>query len=179
MIDPALATAILSDPDDPAGYLVLADWLQTRGDPRGELIVLQHRDSDEAKELLERHAETFLGRFATTKPDTFELEWKLGFIRSATIGWEMFAGEDDDDPSPAQLAAFLALPSARFLQKLALGPTQHEDELMLDELAGPIEDAAPRCLTARRCMALPPRSLDGEVRRGDSCGAGRRQDQKA
>lgn len=146
MIDSALATAILSDPDDPAGYLVLADWLQTRGDPRGELIVLQHRDSDEAKELLARHAETFLGRFATTKPDTFELEWKLGFIRSATIGWELFGGEDDDDPSHAQLAAFLALPSAQFLQQLSLGPTPHEDELMLDELAGPIEDAAPPCL---------------------------------
>lgn len=146
MRNPELEAAIVADPDDPAGYLVLADWLQTRGDPRGELIVLQHRESEQATELLERHAETFLGRFAASRPETFELEWRLGFIRSATIGWEMFGGEDDEDPSHAQLADFLALPSARFVQKLWLGPTAHEDELMLDELAAPIEEAAPPCL---------------------------------
>ena len=143
MLEPRLEAAILSDPDDPAGYLVLADWLQTRGDPRGELIVLHHRGSEEAAAHLERHAAALLGRFATSRPETFELEWRLGFIRSATIGWEMFGGESEEDPSSAQLAAFLALPSARFLEKLALGPTAHDEELMLDELAAPIEEAAP------------------------------------
>jgi uncharacterized protein (TIGR02996 family) len=142
VIDLALEATILAAPDDPAGYLVLADWLQTRGDPRGELIVLHHRESDQAAAHLAQHAEAFLGRFAASRPEVFELEWRLGFIRSANIGWEMFGGEDEEDPSSAQLAAFLALPSARFLEKLSLGPTAHEEELMLDELTTPIEEAA-------------------------------------
>jgi len=46
---PALAAAellgaIAADPDDPEPQLVIADWLLVRGDARGELIVLDHRD---------------------------------------------------------------------------------------------------------------------------------------
>jgi uncharacterized protein (TIGR02996 family) len=39
-----LITMIASDPDDEAPPLVLADLLQSDDDPRGELIVLDHRD---------------------------------------------------------------------------------------------------------------------------------------
>jgi uncharacterized protein (TIGR02996 family) len=138
----ALESTIIENPDDPAGYLVYADYLQTQGDPRGELIVLAHRNGD----LTDEHKASLLGRFADAKPDTFELEWQLGFIKSATIGWEMFGGEDEDDPSHAQLAAFLALPAARFLQKLRLGPTAHDEELSMDELAIAIDEARPPCL---------------------------------
>lgn len=138
----ALEAAIIENPDDPAGYLVYADYLQTQGDPRGELIVFAHRNG----ELSDDQKATLLGRFTKAKPNTFELEWQLGFIKSATIGWEMFGGEDEDDPSHAQLAAFLALPAARFLQKLRLGPTAHEEELAMDELATAIDGAAPPCL---------------------------------
>ncbi|MBA3538368.1 MAG: TIGR02996 domain-containing protein, partial [Deltaproteobacteria bacterium] len=51
--NPKLEAAILADPDDTAAYLVYADWLQSRGDPRGELIVLQHQlgTLDKATEL--------------------------------------------------------------------------------------------------------------------------------
>lgn len=138
----ALEAAIIENPDDPAGYLVYADWLQQQGDPRGELIVLAHRNGD----ISDEQKASLLGRFADSKPDTFELEWHLGLIKAASIGWEMFGGEDEDDPSHAQLAAFLALPAARFIQKLVLGPTAHDDELYMDELAGAIESAAPPCL---------------------------------
>jgi uncharacterized protein (TIGR02996 family) len=138
----ALEAAIIENPDDPAGYLVYADWLLTHGDPRGELIVIAHRKG----EVTDEQKATLLGRFAETKPETFELEWQLGFIKSATIGWEMFAGESEDDPSHVQLAAFLALPAARFLQTLHLGPTSDEDEMSMDELALAIEAAAPPCL---------------------------------
>src|SRR5512143_1029906 len=37
----ALEASIVADPADPAAYAVYADWLQRRGDPRGELIALQ------------------------------------------------------------------------------------------------------------------------------------------
>ncbi len=39
--NPVLEGAILENVDDPAGYLVYGDWLQARGDPRGELIAVQ------------------------------------------------------------------------------------------------------------------------------------------
>lgn len=131
----ALEAAIIENPDDPAGYLVYADWLQQQGNPAGELIAHAYRNGDIAPALL--------GRFADAKPETFELEWQHGFIKAATIGWELFGGEDDDDPAHAQLAAFLALPAARFLQKLALGPTAHESEMSMNALATAIEEAAP------------------------------------
>lgn len=41
---PSLLTAVATDPDDPGPQLVLADWLLSVGDPRGELIVLDHHD---------------------------------------------------------------------------------------------------------------------------------------
>jgi uncharacterized protein (TIGR02996 family) len=138
----ALEAAIIENPDDPAGYLVYADWLQTHGDPRGELIVVAHRKG----EVTDEQKTTLLGPFAETRPETFELEWQHGVIKSATIGWELFGGESEDDPCDAQLAAFLALPAARFLQKLHLGPTSHEDQMSMDELARAIETAAPPCL---------------------------------
>lgn len=34
--------AIRADPDDEGAYLVYADWLQQQGEPRGELICVQH-----------------------------------------------------------------------------------------------------------------------------------------
>ena len=37
-----LEAAIAAAPDEVEPYLVYADWLQSRGDPRGELITLQH-----------------------------------------------------------------------------------------------------------------------------------------
>ena len=38
-----LEQAILDERDDPAPYRVYADWLESRGDPRGELIALQQQ----------------------------------------------------------------------------------------------------------------------------------------
>lgn len=37
-----LEAAIRRSPDEPDAYLVYADWLQGQGDPRGELICVQH-----------------------------------------------------------------------------------------------------------------------------------------
>ena len=43
LTNPELEAAILAAaPDDPAPCLVYADWLESQGDPRGELISLQH-----------------------------------------------------------------------------------------------------------------------------------------
>jgi uncharacterized protein (TIGR02996 family) len=43
-----LEEAIRARLDDPEPFLVYADWLAQAGDPRGELIVVQHALGDEA-----------------------------------------------------------------------------------------------------------------------------------
>jgi len=40
----ALLDAIRADPEDPAPQRAIANWLLEHGDPRGELILLDHRD---------------------------------------------------------------------------------------------------------------------------------------
>jgi uncharacterized protein (TIGR02996 family) len=140
-----LEEQIFADPSDPAAYLVYADWLQAQGDPRGELIVLHHNDGNADAFIIE-HDHELLGRFADDHPATFDLTWRLGFVQKATIGWEMFGGEDDDDSSVDQLRAFLALDSTRFIEELSLGPTPDEDEMDLGKLADAIDEAKPRAL---------------------------------
>src|SRR5687767_9294959 len=57
-----LEAAIAADRDSDAPYLVYADWLQERGDPRGELIAVQianTRDQREIQPLFDREAALF------------------------------------------------------------------------------------------------------------------------
>jgi uncharacterized protein (TIGR02996 family) len=119
------------DADDPQPFLVYADWLQSIGDPRGELIVLQHRGArHEADELIAAHRERLLGPFAAftadaatrpaDQPRILELEWQLGFVHAAHIGWVAWTGEPAE--AAGQLRALLELPSCRFLKHLKLGP---------------------------------------------------------
>ncbi|MEZ6125154.1 MAG: WGR domain-containing protein [Planctomycetaceae bacterium] len=46
--------SILETPDDPAPYLVYADWLEDNGDARGELIRIQWQLEDESIKAVER-----------------------------------------------------------------------------------------------------------------------------
>ncbi len=151
-----LEKAILANPDDPDPYLVYADWLQANGDARGELVVLQHAGkTKEANALLKKHGELFIGPFANKQPETFELEWFCGFIKSATIGWPMFTydleGEDGDEDDWGEickkaLTEFLKLPSAQFLQDLHLGCVPGEEEMNTSPFAAAINTVKPACL---------------------------------
>jgi uncharacterized protein (TIGR02996 family) len=90
--------AIAASPDDEAAYLVYADWLQQRGDPRGELIVLQHRGQDDAaRGLLQRHAEHFYGGLSA-RPSLLDVTWHLGFFRACRFSL-------DDDRGPGTSSA--------------------------------------------------------------------------
>lgn len=44
VLEDELIAAVAAEPDDEGPQLVLADWLQSIGDARGELILLDHRD---------------------------------------------------------------------------------------------------------------------------------------
>jgi hypothetical protein len=100
--------------DDPAAFLVLADWLQSQQDPWGELIALQSSDKPELApriaELLAAHGPALVG--------TAQCEWKYGFVTTATL---MPA-----EPTPASMIAamteFFARPAARLCDGLVLAP---------------------------------------------------------
>ena len=138
-----LLDAIARDPEDAAPYLVYADWLQARGEHRGELIALQgagddhpgdHRITDAALEHLRAHAETYLGALAPFVMEAegaqyLDLRWRHGFIGAATLSaWgrsrrhnATFAAVHTTSPAQA-LAELVKLESARFMTRLSLGP---------------------------------------------------------
>ena len=100
MADPTqLEAAIESDPDNPAGYMVYGDWLQSRGDVRGELIALQLAGNTRAaKKLIDRFPSQFWGGAADSlrafEPGSFHHQttllgapttWRWGFLRSVWL----------------------------------------------------------------------------------------------
>jgi uncharacterized protein (TIGR02996 family) len=118
-----LLSAIAADPDAIENWLVYADWLTDRGDPRGELIVLELaiETSTANEEAVERHRALLRDETAWLSPrleaESHHLQLTLwrGFIREA----EVF-GPRDDLPTRETLAALFADPHACLLRTLAL-----------------------------------------------------------
>jgi uncharacterized protein (TIGR02996 family) len=99
-----------ADPERPDGYLVLADLLTEMGDPRGELIVLQHSRGEQtpgARELVlvQQHAPPRL-------TSSGELVWWCGHVQSVVRC--LYARQEDE------LRDFLDHPSLRFVASLEL-----------------------------------------------------------
>jgi uncharacterized protein (TIGR02996 family) len=115
-----LVAAIERDPYDPRSYAVYGDWLQQRGDPRGELIALQLAAADDpalaaaANKFLVRHRNHFMP--GSTRES---VRWRNGFIRRVTIS--PFAKRKAD-----VLDEILGHPSGRFVAELAIGYDQPE-----------------------------------------------------
>lgn len=116
--NPQLEAAIAGAPKDRDRYLVYADYLQERGDPRGELIALQDRGATDARArrsaelLLEEKRDYFLGPIAGHP--RVDLSWRLGFLERACLSLD-----GTERPAAAELvAALLGHPSAKFLQRL-------------------------------------------------------------
>lgn len=134
-----LLAAIERDPEDPAPYLVYADWLQGRGDLRGELMTLQnatedrpgdHRISDAALDHVRAHAEYYLGELAplVDEPRSLKLGWRCGFIASAiSTSYRPWLQGRFEMSAERVLATLLQLPSARFLTRLVAEPTNMID----------------------------------------------------
>jgi uncharacterized protein (TIGR02996 family) len=106
--DAELFAQIAAAPDSVAAYLVLADVLQQRGDPRGDLIVTQHALDTaaprEAAELRKREGEGLIANLATWLPIAVEqrkhllVRWRWGFVHRARCS------------NPAALKSFLDSP---------------------------------------------------------------------
>ncbi len=114
----AFEAAIFAHPDDPSQYAVYGDWLQQRGDPRGELIALQlaRRNTRESREREER---LILHPSIRVLP-LQQMQWRWGFIH--TLRFETHrhdAWEANGRAWPtALLKPQLELPSCRFVREL-------------------------------------------------------------
>lgn len=137
-----LEEAILEDPLDPAAWLVYGDWLQSEGDPRGELVIVQaHHARDPGNPvLLERQRELFglhgplltqglepwleptLLQDGRARQPLFRVSWEFGFLWTATASAEYTIDETVDG-----LRALLDHPSGHFLHALAL-PSPSENQ---------------------------------------------------
>ncbi|WNZ64911.1 TIGR02996 domain-containing protein [Myxococcus sp. MxC21-1] len=133
--NPELEAAILEAPDNVDAYLVYGDWLQVQGDPRGELIALQHAASlatgTEASDLkrkvttlIKKNRPLLLGALAeAAKEQEVTVEWHLGFIRSARLARKDFHSTWDVAEAAYEL---LTHPSARFIRGLTIGMVDFE-----------------------------------------------------
>jgi uncharacterized protein (TIGR02996 family) len=101
-----LLAAIHAAPDDDAPRLVYADWLQSRGDPRGELIALQCAlggGDDErfldarwqrASWLLRTFRQAWLPASPTEEPERIWYDFRRGFPDKLSIETRRFAAID-------------------------------------------------------------------------------------
>src|SRR5262245_60794313 len=83
MDESAFVQALLDDPSDPTTAMVFADWLEERGDPRGELLRIQTElaawvPDFARREKLEAREKKLLDRFA--------VRW-LGPLREVCSSW--------------------------------------------------------------------------------------------
>lgn len=135
--NPDIEAMILEEPDEFGSYLVYSDWLQSQGDPRGELIMLEYRATQKKhdarlfrrrRQFDKEHKARFLPeivssmrpiRSSTDEPsDRCAVHFAHGFVHSAHIGRH----DGDPDHSVRELVqALLHHPSAAFLQELTIG----------------------------------------------------------
>lgn len=97
--------AIRANPDDDHLRLIYADWLEERGDPRGEFIRVQIELAKEPdsrrqqtlvtrqEELLQVHRQEWLGPFVgLIQEERFE----RGFLAMVAVGPDTFVGKADE-----------------------------------------------------------------------------------
>jgi uncharacterized protein (TIGR02996 family) len=144
----AVEHAIEINPDDRDAHMVLADYLQSKGDPRGEWISLLLAGKDaEAASHLEKHAAVLVGDLAlhaTTydgeKRDAYT--WKWGYVRAVRLSHNSYAEKLPGGLAPV-LETLLAHPAGRFLAEATLtfngDPNEDNLQSLIDLLA-----AAPR-----------------------------------
>jgi uncharacterized protein (TIGR02996 family) len=133
-----LEKLIIEHPDDPEGYLVYADQLQSAEDPRGELIMTQYKRAQFPKSMdwqqLEAELFTKYGdRFVPTKlakalaikqtknrtsGSYTTVDWFCGFIKKMSLG---LPGKFRDFVLSEMLEEALQHPSCQLLQTLVLG----------------------------------------------------------
>jgi uncharacterized protein (TIGR02996 family) len=128
-----LLARIASNPEDDGAYLVYADFLTSKGDPHGELIVLQHQLEHEQDDERRAYLGNALDAYQTKHRK--KLFGELGGHQG--IWWDFHCGflravhvlPDINDKLPAVMKQILELPIARFVRELHVfdrWPREHE-----------------------------------------------------
>lgn len=173
MLPKPLAAAVVAAPDEPAPYLVAADFLQSRGDPLGELIALmwglEHEQSParfivkkrRKDELLHHHGEEWTGGAHLE-----ESVWRWGFVSQARLQVEhletflrsragTFVRELEIHGPLEELPGILARVEAPALARLALVGGRRAPPLRVAEVLAPL----PRL--SRLAVHVPDADLTG------------------
>ena len=122
-----LLARIIADPDDDSTYLVYADWLETTGDPVGELIVVMHQlaaaeaaDDDVRRaqlgSVLDSYVTKHRSKLFGTLGNHAGIAWdfKFGLLRSVRVV------PDIQEDRAELMTKILALPIARVLRELVV-----------------------------------------------------------
>lgn len=160
--NPDLEAKLIADPTNTDAYLVYADFLQSKGDPRGELITLHHAGkTKEAEELLEARADELYGplknyRKAFDGTADHAFTWRNGFIRSARLSFDSNSVDEvevDDDVEislETGLAELLRHPSGMLLEELVIPINMLDDGAYFEPLVKVIaEHGAPTLKSLR------------------------------
>ena len=126
--DFGLEATLREQPEDVESHLIYGDWLQARGDARGQLIALQHAitqaSETERPQLLAREREfraEHLGHLfgpLRSLAERLVQRWSLGFIDAAWVG---AGGLERSLAGPFEvLSALLRLPIAARMTELGL-----------------------------------------------------------
>ena len=168
--NPTLESAILADRTDRSAWQVYADWLQSEGDPRGDLVAVQLglAANPTDKELIRKAAELLAGNkrafFGDIDPDEledcFEVEWENGFWKRVKIKVDW---DHEEVEFTKLLGQVLRNPSALFLgstRARAGGQRRREPLRRGDQEPREARQAPRTAFAAHRCFRISGRHRD-------------------
>ncbi len=124
--DQEIHASIDERPEEPDGYLVLADWLQTQGDPHGEQIVLEHAAQARPQDAAVKSA-VHQRRYKVLDPLTEFAEFvqsarmRMGFLQEVEVSLPQETGEMGIRAFNFLRELFTSR-AGRFLQTLTVAP---------------------------------------------------------
>lgn len=143
MRNPELEKRLSDHPDDVHTYEVYADWLQSHGQPRGELIALMLRAEGRPSSKLATEISAFEQRHTNVlrgpAPFGGDLTWRRGFIESVRLDRTHLT-----DPLSRVLDAVLGHPSGALVSTLVVRDWSPSEDLQ--ELLDTLARHAPRSL---------------------------------
>ncbi len=133
--NPDLEARILANPDDRDAYLVYGDWLQSKGDPRGELIAVQIKrsqaDTDELRaqeeKLIAANKAAWLGELAGLGDKDAAVTWRWGFVDEVRFGPPADDYETSDASFPDLWKSVMGLPGSQFVRAVTFGAIGYDD----------------------------------------------------
>lgn len=139
--NPSLEKLIAKNLSDPTNYLVYGDWLTAEGDPRGELVTVQHGISElsnvdkkgaKGKALLNREKSilkansNFVGDVVSSK--LVKLGWRWGFIESLKFNNDEDWMDDEHKVNVAAIVkALLASPAIAGISSIEVNILRWDD----------------------------------------------------